>query len=75
MMFVSLLTGVTALAGSSFLDERSHAEGAATTLCDTVQQYSGYYKLTTGTGLSSKNCTHQPRIENPNLFFVGHMPL
>ena len=54
-MLASLLSPVLAVLAASpveerpsFLTERSHAAHASTTLCDPVQQYSGYYHLTTG---------------------------
>jgi len=42
------LSSIVEDAIGSRLLERSHSASATTTLCDSVQQYSGYYKLTTG---------------------------
>ena len=53
---MTLVAAVLTLALSSIVEdaaggrllERSHGAHAKTTLCDSVQQYSGYYNLTTG---------------------------
>ena len=38
-----------------FLEEREHGADDAATLCDPVKQYSGYFKLHTGTPALAKN--------------------
>ena len=38
------------------LRETAHVAGANSTLCDPVQQYSGFYELTTGSAKLEKNC-------------------